>query len=225
MFISESSTFLICTFCLTFNYKIEFYKLFELKEDEIYPSLQEYLVYNIVLGIQRIEKKPDYIINESNGASICPMAQRDVIETFIEGVSHRIKDTFLDATEAAIKETAKSISNVIKPQNAQLADSIKSLDYSGIIKQYRQTINEMIGREQVAPLIRTIVSMGKEDVADLAENLIYMTSMKRHVSPFAETVGGPIDVAIISKGDGFIWVKRKHYFSAKLNSDFFNTNR
>ena len=199
--------------------------IFGYGEDEIYPSLQEYLVYNIVLGIQRIEKKPDYIINESNGASICPMAQRDVIETFIEGVSHRIKDTFLDATAAAIKETVKSVSNVIKPQNAQLADDIKSLDYSGIIKQYRQTINEMIGREQIAPLIRTIVSMGKEDIADLAENLIYMTSMKRHVSPFAETVGGPIDVAIISKGDGFIWMKRKHYFSAELNSDFFNTNR
>jgi len=27
-----------------------------------------------------------------------------------------------------------------------------------------------------------------------------------------ETVAGPIDVAIISKGDGLIWIKRKHYF-------------
>ena len=36
-----------------------------------------------------------------------------------------------------------------------------------------------------------------------------------------ETVGGPIDVAVISKGDGFVWVKRKHYFPADLNNHFF----
>ena len=36
----------------------------------------------------------------------------------------------------------------------------------------------------------------------------------------SETVGGPIDVAVISKGDGFIWIKRKHYFDPKLNPHF-----
>jgi hypothetical protein len=35
-----------------------------------------------------------------------------------------------------------------------------------------------------------------------------------------ETVAGPIDVAVISKGDGFIWIKRKHYFSPELNPHF-----
>ena len=36
-----------------------------------------------------------------------------------------------------------------------------------------------------------------------------------------ETVGGPIDVAVISKGDGFVWIKRKHYFDRELNQHFF----
>ena len=35
------------------------------------------------------------------------------------------------------------------------------------------------------------------------------------------TVGGPIDVSIISKGDGFIWLKRKHYFERKYNPQYF----
>ena len=153
------------------------------------------------------------------------MAQRDVIETFVEGVSKSIKNTFLDATEAAIKETVKDVSLVIKPYDANMADAIKAMDYSGIVQQYRNTINGIIQRDQVSPLVSTVASMGKEDIADLAENLIYMTSMKRHVTPFAETVGGPIDVAIISKGDGFIWIKRKHYFSADLNRTFFDIQR
>jgi hypothetical protein len=28
-------------------------------------------------------------------------------------------------------------------------------------------------------------------------------------------------VAVISKNDGFIWIKRKHYFDPKLNPRFF----
>ena len=128
----------------------------------------------------------------------------------------------VEATASAIKATVKSVASLIRTRDAQLADRIDMIDYTGVIKSYNDQINGIIRRDQVSPLIRTIVTMGKEDIADLAENLIYMTSMKRHVSPFAETVGGPIDVAIISKGDGFIWAKRKHYFSADLNRDFFD---
>jgi len=35
-----------------------------------------------------------------------------------------------------------------------------------------------------------------------------------------ETVGGPIDVAVISKGEGFVWIKRKYYFEKEINPHF-----
>lgn len=41
------------------------------------------------------------------------------------------------------------------------------------------------------------------------------------VSRVRETVGGPTDVAVISKKDGFIWIKRKHYFDPTYNYHFF----
>jgi len=47
-----------------------------------------------------------------------------------------------------------------------------------------------------------------------------MTAFKRYFSKDAETVGGPTDVAVITKGDGFVWIKRKHYFDIKLNQFF-----
>lgn len=45
----------------------------------------------------------------------------------------------------------------------------------------------------------------------MAEGMINLTSFKRRLvlDNFSETVGGPIDIAFISKGDGFIWIKRK----------------
>jgi len=44
----------------------------------------------------------------------------------------------------------------------------------------------------------------------LAEALVHLTAFRAHMSADEdETVGGPIDVAVISKGDGFVWVKKK----------------
>ena len=59
-------------------------------------------------------------------------------------------------------------------------------------------------------------------MANVAESLVALTSLVNRMSPREESVGGPVDVAVISKGDGFIWIKRKHYFSPDLNSQFFN---
>ena len=66
----------------------------------------------------------------------------------------------------------------------------------------------------------SIASLSKEDLAELAESLVYLTYLKRRMSFSEESVGGPIDVAIITKGDGFVWLKRKHYFDKELNHDF-----
>ena len=50
--------------------------------------------------------------------------------------------------------------------------------------------------------------------------MVNLTSFKRHCTKSVETVGGPIDVLVITKGDGPIWVKRKQYFDIKDNIDF-----
>jgi len=51
----------------------------------------------------------------------------------------------------------------------------------------------------------------------MAESLVSLTKFKRRISREQETVGGPVDVAVITKGDGFIWMKRKHYFAPEIN--------
>jgi len=47
----------------------------------------------------------------------------------------------------------------------------------------------------------------------MVETTIKMTRFM----PGPATVGGPIEVAGITKHEGFKWVARKHYFNSKLN--------
>jgi len=65
-----------------------------------------------------------------------------------------------------------------------------------------------------------VASLPKDELGAMAESLVNLTKFKRRVSIERETVGGPIDVAVITKGDGFVWMKRKHYFDAGLNPRF-----
>lgn len=57
----------------------------------------------------------------------------------------------------------------------------------------------------------------------MAESLVNLTKFRLRVSPERETVSGPIDVALISKGDGFVWLKRKHYFQAESTHVLFQS--
>ena len=82
------------------------------------------------------------------------------------------------------------------------------------------TIEKHKRERNVDPVLDAVEFLPKDELASMAEALVNLTSFKRRVTLDAETVGGPIDVAVISKGDGFIWVKRKHYFEIDINPQF-----
>lgn len=191
-------------------------------EDEIYPAIHEYRIHHSFIDKPLIEYRASSAVAEPpKSAIIHPMAQDDVIRTYIEGISPQIECTFIDATVKTVRSSLEAIGKLIEAKDKTLANQIRTIDLDPVIKSYKDTIKQFKQTRVVDPLLSTIASMGKEDIAELAENLIYVTSMKRHITPNLESVGGPVDVAVVSKGDGFIWMKRKHYFDPKLNSCFF----
>ena len=64
-------------------------------------------------------------------------------------------------------------------------------------------------------------SLSISELAQVASTLVNLSLFEQRLSFERETVGGPVDVAVISKGDGFIWIDRKHYFKRELNEHFF----
>lgn len=69
------------------------------------------------------------------------------------------------------------------------------------------------------PLIHP--AMPIQDAIDLAEFLVNLTIGYLRFKPGAPTVGGLVEVAAITKHEGFKWIKRKHYFGRRLNPDDF----
>ncbi|MER9579242.1 hypothetical protein NKI78_27045 [Mesorhizobium sp. M0400] len=60
-------------------------------------------------------------------------------------------------------------------------------------------------------------SMPIQDAIDLAEFLVETTKGFFRFKLGADTVGGDTDVAVVTRHEGFKWIRRKHYYSPHLN--------
>lgn len=199
------------------------------EKDNLFPSY-------ILLNIYPITEKEFEIITLEKkdigdaGVIVKPLAQTDVILNFINGIDEYIYTEILNYVETLIHNYTNNFEKLIK-ENKKINGKDENVALSIVktirnneektIKNFIDFLNE-INRNNMDPILQSIMSLPKEELSNLAESLINITSLKRKVQSNLETVGGDVDVAIITKGDGFIWTKRKHYFKRELNPQFFN---
>ncbi|WP_373493304.1 hypothetical protein, partial [Aquiflexum sp.] len=115
----------------------------------------------------------------------------------------------------------EALINMIGDTNDLLKEQIENLDIQKLVENYNEMNQKIKYQNYITPLMSAVSSLSKEDLAEMAESLIYLTYLKRRITFAEESVGGPVDVAIISKGDGFVWIKRKQYFKPELNQHFY----
>lgn len=191
--------------------------------DEIYPSLISYDIEVVVLNRLKYKIFNKINISFNSKASVMPFAQSEMVNTFMEGVDPNyriIKDNYIHQILNRYPEiVASHIHGYSAKEKKELEKKLKEAS--------RQLIEDLTNRldlyrreNYINPIMNVVAGLPKDELAKMAEALVNLTSFKRRVSQASETVGGPIDVAIISKGDGFIWAKRKHYFSGDLNPQF-----
>jgi len=191
-------------------------------ESEIFPSLiavNVSIVLNEKLRYQE-DKSKKAIIDQVNAAAIRPFAQVDVIDTLLQGISAELKNISVGTLERFINvflDTIKQIPNL--PNN--VIDSLNIINTNNYSQNFQNQLSDIISQKYVGPLMNAVAQISKEDLSEMAESLVYLTYLKRRFTMAEESVGGPVDVAIITKGDGFIWLKRKHYFNPELNQTFF----
>ncbi|MGC9352642.1 MAG: hypothetical protein ACP5D9_02325 [Mariniphaga sp.] len=191
-------------------------------ENEIYASCKHIRVGEVFENRirYRSEENGSTQISEKNRAAIMPYAQRDVIDTILTGIDNKLEDVLLGSHKKFLVSFINRLKTIVEPENEKLAKKIGNIDVNSLIRNFIEEFNEIQRKLHIVPLIASIASLSKEDLAELAESLVYLTYLKRRMSGSEESVGGPIDVAIITKGDGLVWIKRKHYFDISLNQDF-----
>jgi hypothetical protein len=196
-------------------------------ETEIFPSVVAYEAESVInnrLKYALFKQKSHTIKNVQNDAVVIPFAQDDVVKTFVEGA---------DPEYQSLVES--QISNILEVYPEHIVNDMKFLQKKQreklalSLRKFGRQLETKIGNEQtryrytthIMPLLEVVEVLPKDELGRMAESLVELTCLKRKMSLNIETVGGPIDVAVISKGEGFIWIKRKHYFDKEFNPQFF----
>lgn len=194
-------------------------------EDDFYPKVLSYEVCGF------FNNKVRKFINShkcstSGESGVTPFAQDEEVGAFMQGASSALIDRLHNEYQNSIRNLLDGIDGVItsvipsdKLEDAQ--NAIINL-VNSMLTECDQKIDDFVHDNYVRKVVDMIKFLPKQDLAYMAESLVNLTAFKRKVSDDSETVGGPIDVAVISKADGFIWVKRKHYFEKDLNHHFFS---
>lgn len=190
-------------------------------DDDIFPSVITYQIsgyFENTLIYKKDEEKT--IVNTNSGmrSGIIAFAQEDVVQSFIRGFDPELHQFTIEYLDSMLTEFLKKTPNLNPVEISQLINKSKAM-----LNDFNTTLQQEIRDRHLTPMIDMIGVLPKDELATMAETLVNITAFKRKMAYSSlETVGGPIDVAVISKGDGLVWVKRKQYFPSNLNQHFFD---
>ena len=93
----------------------------------------------------------------------------------------------------------------------QLVMAVKS----AVPAEHHQSIDDALVDQALTPVI---APMPFPDAIDFAKYLVEVTAGFSHFLLGPDTVGGPIEIAGVSRHEGFKWITRKHYYTPQLNA-------
>lgn len=184
-------------------------------DTDMFPQLFEYRVDGIEQGNPKVKLQDQLVLGVTNGTStgsINPFAQQEMVHTVLQGMDPRLSDlreNQLDNMEHSIEEL--------------VADSPeKILSVKNIFQSNKAFFTDYKQKNFSDPVVQMVSVLSLPEMAAMAKTLVSLTSFKRKFSNAMETVGGPIDVLVISKGEGPIWIDRKKYFDKDDNLGYVN---
>ncbi|OTO88231.1 hypothetical protein A5849_000126 [Enterococcus sp. 10F3_DIV0382] len=188
-------------------------------ENDLFPSLYSLSIEGYIGGKLKILMDNRLEISVYGTTSgIAPFAQQEMVHTVMRGIDPEMQENIELITSIGFDNFISSLEDE-KLINDYYDEDIQILKDS-CQDAIKSTIKDKINSSYVNPVLRSIDLMPKEELATIAETLVNITSFKRKISMEMETVGGPIDVLLITKSDGPIWIKRKYYFEEKINPDY-----
>ena len=202
-------------------------------------------------GEIRREPKEDFSILNSNisggepemlqwwsaSSFMIPYAIQDEMNTLINGISpqieYHLRNTLPDMMTNGVEGVQESIIDIIQKSLPEIegkasfmATIRENLDNDSVNLEIKNCIGRYINFVSRRNNFRTSVSLLPiNEITDMARHLVSTESNLMHWTSPANAVGGPIDVAQITKEDGFLWVDTKQVFDTSKNPRMMDINR
>lgn len=180
-------------------------------EKDIFPSafptviggaIDNRLRYNF--NLERADK-----ITHDNTAWILPFAQEDVMLTMMKGIAPDLYTAITDEVQSSMENAVQQVVKELGMKDDHLVTEVATPIIEKLQNEFAEKIDDIITEKYTSGLVDTVESFNVEDMVNMAESLISITNLQCHITSSEESVGGPIDVAVITKTGGFQWAKQK----------------
>jgi hypothetical protein len=191
--------------------------------EQDYPSLVSTVVFEGFDNRVNYHIRPEDIIciSEENPVAICPFAQKDVIKSLLRGLhvdySRMITNTMQDIYRPFgndifdMNEDDKEFENLNFMEFQMMLQDVKVDDLDK--KFYNANVRYLNKKQHKWE--KNLEDYDLLAMAALAQSLIDLTGFHRILTFSEEGVGGPVDLAVITKNEGFTWLSRKSWYHHK----------
>ena len=171
---------------------------------DLYPGLLLMEMDGWVKGTVRYNVIEEKQISDEVSANILPLAQKDVMNNILYGFHENSLWPLQIALDDHLSELKKLFRSAEKKEQVEVL-------LSDISKQVIEEFQERLKIHYEHNILPPTALLAPASMAEFAESMIHLTAMLRgvEVNDASATVGGPVDVAVITKVNGFRWVKNK----------------
>lgn len=184
-------------------------------EGDYFPGFSELRYYGFLLNRLVVEDVASKAIDHAADAIIEAFAKKSMVDTFLSGFAPEVWSTVNDLFRVHVGQMVAGLALPAATMAGMPAMLAAAQD------GFAQAWSTQVWQTHYAPLNGVISGLPPNEMAELAETLVMLESLKEKVTQRTQSVGGPVDVAVITKAEGLVWIKRKHYFSPELNPRYF----
>jgi hypothetical protein len=181
--------------------------------DEPYPTVATYSVSAMVGGYIKRARADRTAIDGDMHAAISLYADSEATYAFLRGIGFDLETRVYGAFEAVSGALVDKVVAGFGDIDPAQRESIRRAAQAELVPQAVQTCYEAINAYQqktyIDPVLAVVEIATRNDLAETARDLVALNILKKRVTAQDPTVGGAVDVAVISRDAGFIWWKRQ----------------
>lgn len=182
-------------------------------EEEMFPSTETFSI-DIFVNNQLIYRKYESFctkVDFDNPASIASFPESGGIIALIQGIDPMYQSYTVDNLQSLFREYQDIVLSRNDSSEEQRQEIVCELKYMEkyILEKYETDIYSFAYQLYEEPFLEIIKSLPKEALPSIVESMVKLSLLKRNSSEEIEMIDGPVDIVMISKVDGFEWIKRK----------------
>ncbi|HEY2071789.1 MAG TPA: hypothetical protein VGG48_19675 [Rhizomicrobium sp.] len=183
--------------------------------EDRYPVVTTWFVSAIVCGIAKRTQYNLDVIDGELRSKIRFFADSEAAMGFIRGIDfnleHRLYGGMRNRMHTLVDQVVGAFGTNAQPAAREQVRAYFQQDFvPRYFDSFRRAVLEYQQQAFINPVLQVMEIASKKELADTARELVGLNIFKKRLTAQKETVGGAVDVAVISRDGGFQWASRQN---------------